>query len=134
MTDMTDEAEAVARAISGAPFPSNASLRKAQAAITALDKHRIERAGELEIRLRARAWLTDLQANQDAFLEAAATIASLRAEIERAKLDGVRAGIEASAGAAELQTDYTTVTPFVHRGRLLGQIRALSAEAIAKGE
>lgn len=67
----------------------------AQATATTLDRHRIERAGDVEVRLRARAGLTDLQANQDAFLEAAALITSLRAENARARQEGWNAAIEA---------------------------------------
>ena len=72
--------------------------------------------------------------------EAAATIAALKAELAQAKqreaqarIEGVRAGINASAGIVERQSDYTTVTPFVQRDRLLAEVRALDPAAIAKG-
>ena len=107
------------------------AYERAQAAIAALDRHRIEGAGELEVRIRARARLTDLQANQDAFLEAAATIATLRAEIERAKLDGVRMGIEAAIECVEMGAAFGCVI-----AEAPAAVRDLlnHAEAITKGE
>jgi len=109
-------------------YPGN----QARVAITALDKHRIERAGEVEKALRfhgrygAESNDTMNRRKWSEREEAAATIAALRAEMdrledisahqsmtifegiidkkdayERGKLDGVRAGIEASARAVE---------------------------------
>ncbi len=87
-----------------------------------------------------------ITAHTKALTEAAATIATLRAEVERltereaqAKLDGVRAGIEASAVQCEWPQEAPVKLEY-QRGLMTGcvlcerAIRALDAEAIAKGE
>ena len=60
--------------------------KQAQAAITALDKHRIERAGKVEQRLIDDRHMTQcdgLKATLQTAHQAAATIAALKAQIER---------------------------------------------------
>ena len=99
---------------------------QAKAAITALDKHRIERAGDVERELMAG----DL-CSVELAPQAAATIAALRAEIERAKLDGVRAGIEAAIECVEMGAAFGCVI-----AEAPAAVRDLlnHAEAITKGE
>lgn len=122
---MTDTIEAVARAIvNGSQHPD----RQAERAITAHTAALIAGAGELGQRLRSHTTAEDAWYDID---EAAATIAAQKAEIERltereaqAKLDGVRAGIEA---AREVATHH-------YGDRPITAIDDLDAEAIAKGE
>jgi hypothetical protein len=59
--------------------------------------------------------------------EAATAIRTLLAERQA----GWNEAIEAAAKVAESETGYTTVTPFVHRSRLVAAIRALKQ---AEGE
>lgn len=175
MTDMTDETEAVALAVAqqvvGPDFDPFANpeafsfwCQLAQAAITALDKHRIERAGEVEQNLIAstaqRSFGGDhCFASVALMQEAAATIAALKAQIERLtereaqiELDGVRKGIEAAVNRIELSAIvYTAVQsdPSVAQNsnalaklreaeialdKAASDVRALDAKAIAKGE
>ncbi len=124
---MTDETEAVARAIHEALLLSLDLNRLAQAAITALDKHRIERAGDVEKELNGRS--CSLALND----KAATTIASLRAEIER--------GRQVIAEIAEFCANTGKGNPIVDE-RIIDRVEevaveylhALDAEAIAKGE
>lgn len=60
-------------------------------------------------------------------VEAATAIHTLLAERQA----GWNEAIEAAAKVAESETGYTTVTPFVHRSRLVAAIRALKQ---AEGE
>ena len=97
------------------------------ARITAHTKALIEGAGEVVAELNGRTCSLALN------VKTAATIAVLKAEIERlterearAKLDGVRAGIEASAKLGE-NRQWSV-------GLRAHEIRALDAAAIAKGE
>ena len=114
---MTDETEAVALALLAIEDSWNdheweqlpegvQALFRSQAlsAITALDKHRIERAGEVERKIGER--LRRASQNDRAYERPIewkeadtliATIASLRAELARAEERGVRMGIEAAA-------------------------------------
>ncbi|KUR71160.1 hypothetical protein AQZ52_10840 [Novosphingobium fuchskuhlense] len=104
---MTDEIESVKAAILSAPtrngivgdfLHDDEALSIALSAITALDKHRAERAGEVEKRLRS-IWPTgspNEAAGAAIMDQAAATIAALRAELAKAEERGVRMGIEAA--------------------------------------
>lgn len=144
---MTDTIEAVARAIANASAEAwenwgigtdPADWRdEAEAAIKAL----IEGAGDVERKLMAG----DL-CSVELAPKAAATIAAMKAEIERltereaqAKLDGVKAGIEASAVQCEWPPEAPVKVEY-QRGLMTGcilcerAIRALDAQAITKGE
>ena len=157
---MTDETEAVIVARGwayafalhyGDPKDAGRALNEgdidcAQAAITTLDRHRIERAGDVERYEIAHIYGEEWQNPNGEWVryaQASALIATLRAEIERlteradqAKLDGVRAGIEASAERLRVSPFYSS--PDSQRRACFSIardiIRALSAEAIAKGE
>ena len=76
-----------------------------------------------EDKLKLEAEVTDLMAKLN----------EAQAQLATARIEGVRAGIEASAGIVERQSDYTTVTPFVQRDRLLAEVRALDPAAIVEG-
>ena len=81
----------------------------ARLAITTLDRHRIERAGEVAETLEA--WgEQDIAygnvARGQCLTEAAALIASLRAENERARQEGWNAAIEAAAAHLERDDGY----------------------------
>lgn len=157
---MTDTIETVARAMAdrldldwdgkakGTEYANHGYwLPLSQAAITAHTAALIAGAGELERRLLAWVDSDDAGRRPDPTSlkrQAAATIAAQKAEIERltkreaqAKLDGVRAGIEASAEACEAAVNKIPPGKIMERmacGLCFNNIRALDAAAIAKGE
>lgn len=148
---MTDETKAVALAAEFFETWPRYSLRAVSALaeyfetyaadrITALDKHRIERAGEVEQRLRECAANLGGCLESEAMTQAAATIAALKAQIERLtereaqiELDGVRKGIEAALSAINDETPLTSGDTWGEGwADCRNAIRALDAEAIAK--
>lgn len=154
MTDTIEDGK-VAASIVGMPgtLLSQASLDKltadieayAQAAIASHTKALIEQAGELEKRLEDHARAVGGDDSFDRLygseaVQAAATIAALRAEIERAKEEGVRAGIEAAAVRARTLHLFPAPTSKAARyhqrvtqDAMHDAIRALDPAAIAKG-
>ena len=85
-------------------------------AIAAHTKALIEGAGEIEKRLMALKWMVHDEMRglipDTTAHEAAATIAALRTEVERAKMDGVRAGIEAAAKWLNCAADLAGPGPY----------------------
>lgn len=137
MSEQTDTIEAVARAICEHVFGSPKSwkdfLPESRVMIAAHTKALFEGAGEVERLLRW--WGEDgVTGDRRTLVQAAATIAALRAEIERAKEQGVRAGIEAALAAINDETPATSSDTWVEGwADCRNAIKAFDVAAIVKG-
>lgn len=152
MSEQTDTIEAVARGWAESiaqhlchPADQDAAIRLVTDALARFERDRIaahmkalvDGAGELERRLLDHAHMIQrdgLGAMLDTATQAAATIAALRAEIERAKEEGVRAGIEAALAAINDETPLTSSDTWGEGwADCRNAVKTLDAAAIAKG-